>query len=378
MSAGEPRGAVLDERKRIAAAIRDYIARERMSREQFAFRTKLGKSTVDKLLVGLFSERTLSIVEAHTPLKLRSILAEAGPRAALSPASAQPPRNHEVGFCRARDGTRLAMACVGAGDVLVKTANWLTHVEFDWASPVCAPLLEALSRDHRLIRYDARGTGLSDREVGESITFETFLGDLEAVVEAAGAGSFSLFGMSQGAAVAIAYAARHPERVRRLVLLNGYAQGRNRRGSEIEMEQARAMLTLMRSGWGDEHSAFMQAFSSIYLPKGTREQIGWFSELQWRTASPENAVRIRRACDEIDVIDLMPLIRAPTLVLHSRYDNVVPFEQGRLIAAAIPGARLVSLESDNHAVLKGEPAWDRMVAEIGQFLRPPDTGRDLG
>lgn len=278
------------------------------------------------------------------------------------------PGQQHVTFCRAGDGTRIAMASVGAGDALVKTATWLTHLEFDWESPVWAPLLQGLSERHRLVRYDSRGNGLSDRELGEGLSFEDLVADLEAVVDAAGLRTFSLFGMSQGGAVAIAYAARHPERVRALVLLGAYAQGRNRRGAPDEAENAAALLTLMRAGWGDERSAFMQAFSSIYLPNGTPEQVRWFCELQRNTTSPENAIRIRNACDEIDVSELLPLVRVPTLVLHGRRDTVVPYEQGRLVATSIPGARFVSLDSENHIILKGEPAWDRLMEELQGFL----------
>jgi pimeloyl-ACP methyl ester carboxylesterase len=273
----------------------------------------------------------------------------------------------EVRFCRASDGTRLAVGCAGQGSALVKTANWLNHIEFDWESPVWSPFLRELATHHRLVRYDARGNGLSDRQV-DDFSFEAFVRDLETVVDAMNLTRFSLLGMSQGASVAIAYAVRHPERVEKIVLMGAYAQGRNRRGTPIHAEQARALLTLMQSGWGQEQSAFMQAFSSIYLPKGTPEQITWFTDLQRKTTSAENAIRIRRACDDIDVTDLLPQVRAPTLVLHSRHDNVAPFDQGRLIASSIPEARLVSLESDNHVPLHGELAWDRMVREIRSFL----------
>lgn len=281
---------------------------------------------------------------------------------------AQPARPAEqvVGFCRSTDGTRLAVGTAGSGQALIKTANWLNHIEFDWESPVWSPLLRELGAHYRLVRYDARGNGLSDWDVGD-FSFDAFLDDFSTVVEATKLDRFSILGMSQGASIAIAYAVRHPERVERLILVGAYAQGRNKRGTPQDAEQAAALLTLMRSGWGQEHSAFMQAFSSIYLPKGTPEQVGWFTDLQRRTTSPENAVRIRMACDDIDVADLLPQVGVPTLVMHSRYDNVVPLDQGRLIASTIPGARFVTLESDNHVPLHGEPAWDRMVREIVAF-----------
>jgi pimeloyl-ACP methyl ester carboxylesterase len=277
------------------------------------------------------------------------------------------PEVQEVTFCRTGDGVSLAIASVGRGEPLVKAANWLTHVEYDWESPVWSSFLHRLAARHRLIRYDVRGTGLSDRSVGD-ISFEAFVRDLETVVEAAGLRRVALLGISQGAAAAIAYAVRHPDRVSKLVLHGGYAQGRNRRGSPADAEMARAFVTIMLRGWGDEHSAFMRAFSSVYLPTGTPEQVKWFCDLQRITTSAENAVRIRAACDDLDVADLLPQVRVPTLVFHSRNDSVAPFDQGRLIAASIPGARFITLESDNHMVLPGEPAWTKLLSEVEAFL----------
>jgi pimeloyl-ACP methyl ester carboxylesterase/DNA-binding winged helix-turn-helix (wHTH) protein len=287
------------------------------------------------------------------------------PDAAAPISSAMP--HQEVRFCRSADGINLALACVGDGPPLVKTANWLTHLEYDWESPIWAPFLHRLASHSRLIRYDSRGNGLSDREVAD-ISFAAFARDLDAVVAAAGVERAALLGMSQGASIAIDYAVRHPERVSKLILLGGYPQGRNRRDSPEQQEMARAFLSIMRHGWGDEHSAFMKAFSSVYLPNGSTEQIKWFVDLQRITTNADIAARIRTALDDIDVVDLLPKVRAPTLVLHCRHDNVVPVEQGRLLAASIPQARFVTLESENHIVLQGEPAWTRLTDEIERFL----------
>jgi DNA-binding winged helix-turn-helix (wHTH) protein/pimeloyl-ACP methyl ester carboxylesterase len=278
-----------------------------------------------------------------------------------------PARNQEVTFCRTADGVNLALASVGTGAPLIKVANWLTHVEYDWESPIWLPLLQHLAERCRLIRYDGRGNGLADRDVTD-ISFAAFVRDLEAVVAAAEVERPAFLGISQGAAVAIAYAVLHPHRVSKLILYGGYAQGRNRRGSPAEAEMARAFLTIMRHGWGDEHSAFMKAFSSVFFPNGSPQQIKWLVDLQRITTSPENAARIRDACDNIDVVDLLPKVQVPTLVIHCRHDNVAPFEQGRLIARSIPHAKFVTLESDNHVVLAGEPAWPKLVDEIATFL----------
>jgi DNA-binding winged helix-turn-helix (wHTH) protein/pimeloyl-ACP methyl ester carboxylesterase len=273
----------------------------------------------------------------------------------------------EVTFCRTDDGINLALAASGDGPPLIKVANWLTHIEYDWESPVWSPLLQRLAACSRLIRYDARGNGLADRDVAD-ISFAAFVRDLETVVESLEVKRSRFLGISQGAAVAIAYAVRHPERVSKLILYGGYAQGRNKRGSAAEAEMGQAFLAIMRHGWGDEHSAFMKAFSSVFFPNGTPQQIKWLVDLQRITASPENAVRIRKACDDIDVASLLPKVQVPTLVLHCRHDSVVPLEQGRLLASSIPHARFVTLESDNHVLLSHEPEWPKLIGEIETFL----------
>ena len=280
----------------------------------------------------------------------------------------QPALRQEVKFCTAADGTRIAYSVVGSGPPLVKAANWLNHLEYDWESPVWSPFLQALAKDHQLFRYDERGNGLSDWEV-EDISFEAFVRDLESVVEASGLKRFPLFGISQGCAVSIAYAVHHPERVTHLVLFGGYARGRKRRGSVAEGEQADAFLTLMRLGWGQENPAFRQMYTSLFIPGGSSEQMQWMNELQRRTTSPRNAVRIRQAMNDIFVEDLLPKVTVPTLVLHRREDAVAPVEEGRRMAAGIPGARFLALEGRNHVILEGDPDWDRIMSEINAFLK---------
>jgi pimeloyl-ACP methyl ester carboxylesterase len=291
--------------------------------------------------------------------------ASAGHAEARAVPSAPP---QEIHFCGTSDGVRIAYALAGQGPPLVKTANWLNHLEYDWQSPVWSHLLHALAAEHRLIRYDARGNGLSDWEV-DDISFDAFVHDLESVIEASGVERFPLFGISQGCAISIAYAVRHPERVTRLILYGGFARGRQRRGSQEEIEQAEAFMTLVRQGWGQENPAFRQLFTSLFLPGGTPEQMQWYNDLQRITTSPKNAVRIRQAVDELDVTDLLPKIRVPTLVLHCREDAAQPFEEGRRLAAGIQGARFVPLEGRNHLILESDPSWGRFVSEIRKFLR---------
>jgi pimeloyl-ACP methyl ester carboxylesterase/DNA-binding winged helix-turn-helix (wHTH) protein len=278
------------------------------------------------------------------------------------------PLRQEVRFCTSPDGVRIAHAAVGRGPPLVRSGHWLTHLEYDWESPIWSVFIDELAAGHRLIRYDARGNGLSDWDVAE-ISFDALVRDLETVVEANGLDRFALLGLSQGAAVSIAYAVRHPERVSHLVLLGGFAQGPRARGIPEQVAACDAMLTLIRQGWGQENPAFRQLFTSLFIPGGTPEQVQWYNDLQRRSASPENACRMRAAIDLIDVSDLLEQVRAPTLVLHCREDARVPFEEGRRLAAGIPGARFVALESRNHVLIEGEPAWDRFFAEFRDFVR---------
>jgi pimeloyl-ACP methyl ester carboxylesterase/DNA-binding winged helix-turn-helix (wHTH) protein len=289
----------------------------------------------------------------------------ADPVAAAAPA---PGPQQEVHVCTASDGVRIAYALAGHGPPLIKAANWLNHLEYDWQSPVWSPLLHALAADHQLVRYDERGNGLSDWDV-DDISFDAFVRDLESVVEATGLKRFALLGLSQGCAVSVAYAIRHPERVSHLVLHGGYGRGRRKRGSVQENEQADALVTLMRQGWGKENPAFRHVFTSLFIPGASGEQARWFDELQRVTTSPDNAVRIREAMNNIDVSELLPQVRTPTLVLHCRDDAVVPFDEGRRLAAGIPGARFVALDGQNHVVLEGDPSWSRFLEEIRSFLR---------
>lgn len=288
---------------------------------------------------------------------------------ASAAASPETSLRQNVQFCMAPDGVRIAYAALGEGPLLVKAANWLNHLEYDWESALWRPRLERVTEGRRLVRYDARGSGLSDWEV-EDISFDAFVRDLEAVVDALALERFALWGLSQGCPVSIAYAVRHPERVSHLVLLGGYAQGRDRRDDPAELEKAAALRSLIRHGWGDEHSPLLRALSTTMLPGATSEQVRALAEMQRRSATAENAMRTRKACDDIDVVPLLPRVDVPTLVLHSRYDAVAPLEQGRLMASSIPGARFVSLETDNHIPLPDEPAWERFVTELNAFLAP--------
>jgi pimeloyl-ACP methyl ester carboxylesterase len=273
----------------------------------------------------------------------------------------------QIHFCTTHDGTRIAYATVGEGPPIVKAANWLSHLEADWQSPIWRHMLREFARDHTFVRYDERGNGLSDWNCSD-LSFNAWVDDLESVVEAAGLDRFPLLGISQGGGVAIAYAVRHPEKVSHLILYGAYARGWARRDSPDEIEQRQAQLTLVRLGWGKDNPAFRQLWTSLYAPDATPEQAAAFNDLQRVSTSPANAVKLLTEMGNIDVADLLPQVRVPTLVLHCRDEAGVPFEEGRKLAGTIPGARFVPLEGRNHLLLEGAPSWGKFVAEIRRFI----------
>lgn len=279
----------------------------------------------------------------------------------------------EIHFARSPDGARIAYATSGSGAPLVKAANWLSHIEFDWGSPVWRHWLQDLSAQFTLVRYDERGCGLSDREVAD-LSFESWVNDLETVVDALGAKRFPVLGVSQGGAVAIAYAVRHPERVSHLVLYGAYGRGRLVRDrSDQALEEAATMQKLIELGWGRESEAFRQVFTAQFMPGGSLEQLHVFNELQRISCSAENAARFLEEFNKIDVLDAAAKISCPTLVLHARKDERVPFDEGRLLATQIPGAQFVPLDSPNH-ILLAEPAWDMFMATVLSFLDRQPSG----
>jgi pimeloyl-ACP methyl ester carboxylesterase len=243
----------------------------------------------------------------------------------------------------------------------------MSHVEFDWDSPIRRHWIAEFSRGRTLLRYDSRGTGLSDWRA--ELSFEGFVDDLESVVEAAGLERFDLLGISQGAAIAITYAVRHPERVRRMVLLGGFTRGWAVRPDPEEAARREAMMTLTLAGWGMDNPAFRQMFTSLFVPGGSAEHQSWFNELQRRTTSPENAARLQAVSSIVDVSALLGQVTVPTLVAHSRDDAMVPFEAGRKLARTIPGARFLALDSRNHILLEEEPAWTRFIEAANEFLK---------
>jgi pimeloyl-ACP methyl ester carboxylesterase/DNA-binding winged helix-turn-helix (wHTH) protein len=329
-----------------------------------ALRQALGDDGATQRVIQTVHGRGFRVgAEVHTVPDAHGVNVPAAPNTGGTAAK------QEIHFCRAHDGVRIAYAKSGdlEGPPLVKPGNWLTHLEFDWNSPVWRHWLTELGRGHTLIRYDARGCGLSDHDVPD-ISLETWVRDLEAVVDAERLERFSLLGISQGCAVAIVYAARHPERVEKLVLYGGYAVGRRLRKMSPQDELERTLLqNLIRVGWGRDNPAFRQVFGTLFLPEGTAEQHQWFNDLA-KTMPMESALRVREATDVIDVRREAAEIRTPTLVLHARADAMMPFEIGLQMAALIPGARFVPLDSRNHVLLETEPAWARFVDDVRAFL----------
>lgn len=274
----------------------------------------------------------------------------------------------EIRFCTTPDGVRIAYATSGSGPPLVKTANYLTHLEHDWNGPVWRHWLRGLGRHHTLVRYDERGCGLSDWDAAD-FSIDAWVRDLETVVDALGLEQFPLLGISQGAAVSVAYAVKHPEKVTHLILYGGYARGRLKRDlPSEELLQAETMINVIRVGWGKENPAFRQLFSTMLMPDGTEAQKDWLNELARISSSPEVAAAMERAFYQVNVTDQARLVTMPTLILHARHDDAIPFEEGRLLATLIPNARFVPLDSRNHILLEEEPAWARFLAEVHAFL----------
>ena len=285
----------------------------------------------------------------------------------VAEARARSLRAQRIGFCQVPDGTKIAYASIGSGPPMLKAANWLNHLEFDWSSPIWGKSFAEIARNRTFIRYDERGCGLSDWDV-EDLSFNAFVEDLEVVANKLHLERFPLLGISQGAAVCIEYAARHPERVSGLILLGGYAAGWRHMASPEEQARREAVLTLTEVGWGTDNPAYRHIFSQTFMPEADAEVLAWFDDFQRKTTSPRNAARFQDAFGHIDVRHRLADVRAPTLVMHSRHDQRIPLELGRDLASGIPNASFVPLESSNHVLVDNEPAWRTCIETVGAFL----------
>jgi pimeloyl-ACP methyl ester carboxylesterase/DNA-binding winged helix-turn-helix (wHTH) protein len=273
----------------------------------------------------------------------------------------------EIQFCTSGNNVRLAYAKAGNGPPLMRVGSWFNHLEYDWDGPVWGHMMKWLASEHQLIRYDMRGIGLSDSDMQE-ISFDACVRDIETVVDAAGLDKFVLFGESDGAAMSVAYAVKHPERVSKLILLNGYAQGAKIRGGNLDTAQVDASISLMRAGFGADNPMVRMMFSSLFIPHGTPEQIRWLQDLQTKSNSSENSIRKLEMSSQIDIVDLLSQVSVPTLVLHCRDDILQPFGQGRLLAAGIPKAKFVALEGTNHILLEQDVDWLKFQREFKTFI----------
>jgi pimeloyl-ACP methyl ester carboxylesterase/DNA-binding CsgD family transcriptional regulator len=287
----------------------------------------------------------------------------------------QPPQ--QIRFCTSRDGTRIAYATCGAGPPLIWVAHWVHHLKIDWDSPIWRHWLSMLTRRHTVVRFDLRGCGLSDREAVE-FSFEKLIEDVEAVIEAAALERFAFVGMAIGAAIGMTYVVRHPERVSHLVLYGGYVRNRlGRRPTPEQIEEVNAELKVIEGGWPKARPAYGQFFASLHIPDATVEQTRAYNDLLRLTTSPSNAVALMRTFLHVDMEEVVPQVRCPTLVLHPRDNSVIAFDEGRAVAALIPGARFVPLDTRNFILLEQEPEWARLVAEMEDFLpvSPPKSDR---
>jgi pimeloyl-ACP methyl ester carboxylesterase/DNA-binding CsgD family transcriptional regulator len=279
--------------------------------------------------------------------------------------------HQDIRFCTASDGVKLAYAVSGEGPPLVMSATWLTHLEHQWQSLAWRPWLEAFSRDHKLLRYDSRGCGLSDRDARD-LSFENWIRDFECVIDAASFRKFDLLATCWGGPVAIEYAARHPDRVNRLILYGTYARGRFRRNDRPkEIEKAKVLVDLTRLGWGRENHAFVQVWASQYQPGGTLEHLRSWCDQQRAATSADVAVRLLEIGWNTDVREAAQKIKCPVLILHPARDAMVPIDEGRLLASLIPNNRFVQIDTENHMPLADEPAWPRLVDEARRFLAEP-------
>lgn len=284
----------------------------------------------------------------------------------LSEAAA--PGRQEIRFCVTPDNIRLAWAKTGGGPALVKVANCFNHLDFEWESPIWKHWVKDVSRHQSIVRYDGRGNGLSEWDVAD-ISMEAWVRDLETVVDAAGLSKFAILGHSQGGAIAIEYAVRHPERVSHLVLLGAYSRGAHHRDQHDSVQVRRALETLVQLNWGKTNPSFFQVVTDLYIPEAaTSRDQAWFKELQITSVSAATLVKVMQACDDINVRSLLPSLSVPTIVFHSDRDRVAPPQEGRILAAEIPNARFVPLPSGNHIILENEPAWRIFLEEAAAFL----------
>lgn len=333
-----------------------FVSESTISARVSAARTAVGDDGRAQAVIHTVVSRGIQLV---VPVETAQDKLPAAPSAARFPRPS-------VRFTSSADGTGLAWSASGEGPALLRGGHWLTHLELDWDNPVWRPLLDRLGQGRRLIRYDIRGTGLSERDVCAQ-TLEALVDDMKAVADAAGAETLDIFAPSQNVPVAIAFAAQYPERVRKMVLLGGFLKGAAIRGTE-DKEMSDAFVALARKGWSENGAAFMRAFAAFFMPDATPEQVSAFVEMLRASISPDGAVANRRAISLLDASDYAARVTAPTLVAHARNDAMQPVAQAQMMARTIPNARFLALESANHVPLPQDPAWEMLMSSVDQFL----------
>ena len=276
-------------------------------------------------------------------------------------------KSQEVRFCQAKDNLRLAWTTAGSGPPIVKAQNWISHIELDWRDPSTAHIFASLAARYRLVFFDARGNGLSDWEM-DNISFDLLVDDLECVFDAAGVDRAPIISMSQGCAVAAAFAAKNPDRVSAIVMIGAYPVGRAKRKSTKVQERAKAVREMMTAGWDDEYPSLRDLMAEIIVPGASAEDRQRYAEDMRDMISPENLGRYREILDNFDIIELLPQVKAPCLVLHCRGDRLQPIEQGRKMAAGLPDARFIAYDSNNHKPTVNDPCWPLIEREIHAFL----------
>ncbi len=318
-----------------------------------AARTAVGDTGASQAIIKTVTRRGLQFVAPILP----------------SEAVAAPMQDggQRVRYATSKDGTKIAHATTGSGRKIMRAGHFLTHLEMDWSSVVWRPYLDALGKDHTLVRFDQRGTGLSDRDA-QDLGLAAQVQDLASVADAVGLDRFPIFAMSQGVPVAIRFAVDHPDRVACLVLYGGYAEGRALRDGGQSKESAQAMIAMMQEGWGKPESAFMAAFTSLFCPEASREQLADLVEMQLASTDADRAPGVRMAIDRFTVLDQLANVNVPTLVIHSKGDSVHPYSEGQKLASGIPGADFLTLESVNHILLPDDPAWSEMMKATLEFI----------
>ena len=329
--------------------VREYI---------FEIRQAIGDKASEPLYIETVGRRGFRLIG---PITLRSFL-DTPKRPIKLPA---------VKYCQSKDGASIAHASSGDGYPLLFAGSWMTHLDMDWESPAYGDYIRHLSNRFQVIRYDQRGNGLSQWS-DIDITFEGMVDDMEVIVDAYGFDQVAILGMSQGASVAIAYALRHPERISHLVLNGGYAQGRRQRRDPAAHEESKALVSLIRNSWGNENPLVRQAFTTLFMPDASQEQMQWFNEFQRICGPGENIAQFRELFDNMNVTEMLPMVKIPTLVLHSDRDSVAPISEGKLLASRIPGASFVQLNSPNHMLFEKEDDFPKMIECIEAFIRSDD------